>query len=333
MSSPLWSTVLQEMVTTPSQLAAHLEMPLHELKGILQAHEAFPIRIPKRWLALIPPKSVDHPLLRQVLPLQQELDVSPHYSKDPLGEEAANTTPGLLHKYKGRVLLITAPSCAIHCRYCFRRHFDYTHNQRRQEDWQIIFDSIAQDESIHEVILSGGDPLMLKNDQIVKICHSLSRIAHVKTLRLHTRMPIVLPERMDHTLLHTLKKLNKRVVMVVHCNHSLEIDTEVKKTLGIIKQHDIDLLNQSVLLKGVNDDADTLVALSHRLWECGVLPYYLHLPDAVQGTQHFDVKLDQAQKLHSQMQSALPGYLVPKLAQEIAGEASKRTYAASNDPL
>ncbi len=328
MSNPHWSTVLQDMATTPLQLAKHLELPLNELKGIIQAHEAFPVRVPKRWLNLIPPKDLNHPLLKQVLPLQQELELSPQHSKDPLGEQAANTAPGLLHKYKGRVLLITAPSCAIHCRYCFRRHFDYAHNQRSQQDWQMIFDRIANDQSIHEVILSGGDPLMLKNDQVMKICDALSRISHIKTLRLHTRMPIVLPERIDSSLLNILNQTHKKIVMVVHCNHALELDQKVKETLAIIKQYGIDLLNQSVLLKGVNDDADTLIALSHRLWDCGVLPYYLHLPDAVEGTQHFDVNIDQAQHLLLQMQRALPGYLVPKLAQEIAGEESKRTYAS-----
>jgi L-lysine 2,3-aminomutase len=325
MATPSWSTILSEMMTQPAALAKHLQLPDEALKTMLEAHQAFPLRVPKRWLDKIPPGAIDHPLLQQILPSSQEMHLTPGYSTDPLAEDQANPVPGLLHKYHGRVLLIAAPSCAIHCRYCFRRHFNYEVNQQSQEQWSEALSYIQQDKSIHEVILSGGDPLMLKNKPLKLLIEQINTIEHVQTLRIHSRMPVILPERIDQPLLTMLSALRLKVCMVIHCNHALELDDDVQIALASLQQSGTTLLNQSVLLQGVNSNSKDLTALSHRLWQCHTLPYYLHLPDKVQGTAHFDVTLNQARLLIKQISEKLPGYLVPKLAQEIPGRGAKET--------
>jgi L-lysine 2,3-aminomutase len=327
MSSPPWSTLLNDMTVHPDALADQLNLPKTAWQDMLGPHKDFPLRVPKRWINKITPGDLHHPLLKQVLPSAQEKIITPGYNTDPLAEQQANPTPGLLHKYHGRVLMIAAPSCAIHCRYCFRRHFDYHGNQTSQAQWQAIFDYIQSDTSIHEVILSGGDPLMLKNHVLTSLMQQLDAIPHITTIRIHTRMPVVLPERIDTTLLTMLETLQAQIAMVIHTNHALELDDDVQKALLTLKNAGTTNLNQSVLLQGVNDDPETLIALSHRLWQCQVLPYYLHLPDKVQGTAHFDVTENKAKTLMQQLSQQLPGYLVPKLAREIPGHGAKHTVA------
>ncbi len=306
----------------PAQLAEYCQLDVNMME---KAHGIFPVRVPKRWLDKIPKGDNNHPLLKQVLPLQEELLNIPGYVTDPLQENHANPVPGLLHKYPGRVLLITAPSCAIHCRYCFRRHFSYEDNHPSQRGWGASLAYISNDPSIEEVILSGGDPLMLKNSPLSELLQQIDAIPHITTLRFHSRIPIVLPERLDQELLNTLKHLRSKIVMVVHSNHPLELDDEVRESLNKLMSIGIQLLNQSVLLKDVNDTTDTLVALSKRLWQCQTLPYYLHVPDKVAGTAHFDVTLKKGKSLIATMREQLPGYLVPRLVQEVAGDKSKRT--------
>jgi EF-P beta-lysylation protein EpmB len=233
----------------------------------------------------------------------------------------------LIQKYSGRVLVITTGSCAIHCRYCFRRHFPYEDNQPSTDDWSELFRRIEQDQSLSEVILSGGDPLMLNDRRLAWIEQNLARIPHVTTLRLHTRMPVVIPQRVTSKLLDWMTKSSLNIVMVTHVNHGNEIDPEVKSALNQLKLAGVTLLNQSVLLKDINDDSVTLATLSRKLMDSGVLPYYLHLMDPVLGASHFDVDESTGVKLISALRQCLPGYLVPRLSREVPFESSKRVIA------
>jgi EF-P beta-lysylation protein EpmB len=261
----------------------------------------------------------DDPLLRQVLPLIEENQQIQGFSRDPVGDTAAEKVPGLLQKYQGRVLLVTTGACAIHCRYCFRQHYNYSISKP-----SAVLDAIRADSSITEVILSGGDPLILTDSRLADLAHSLASISHVQRLRLHTRLPIILPERINDKLLTWLTGTRLQPVMVVHANHANEIDDQVSNALRRLVEADMTVLNQSVLLRGVNDDAAGLIALSEALFCCRVLPYYLHILDRVHGAAHFDVPLGRALELLEQMRVALPGYLVPKLVREVGGMAYKQ---------
>jgi EF-P beta-lysylation protein EpmB len=263
------------------------------------------------------------PLLRQVLPLADECLASEGYGDDPVGDLNAMVVPGLLHKYEGRVLLTATGACAVHCRYCFRRHFPYADANPLADQWRQSLDYIAGDESITEVILSGGDPLSLSDRRLAELVRRLDAIEHLRRLRLHTRLPIVLPERVNDEMLDWLGATRLKTAIVVHANHANEIDASVVAALKRLKASGTALLNQSVLLRGVNDSAEALMDLSEKLFDAGVLPYYLHLLDKVQGAAHFAVRESDAQQLMAEIGRQLPGYLLPRLVREIPGAPGK----------
>lgn len=318
-----WQEELSNLITDPQTLFEQLDIDPTQLPGAINGHKLFNIRTTQSYLSRVKPGDPNDPLLLQILPSEQESDVTPGYSADPLEEHDRNVRKGLIHKYHGRVLLVTAPQCAINCRYCFRRHFDYQANTPSREEWRETLDYIRQDNTIKEVILSGGDPLVLADKALAWLLDELAEIAHLTTVRIHSRLPIVLPSRITTRLLDLLTQSRLHVIMVVHCNHRQEIDDEVAEALVSIKQSGMHLFNQSVLLAGINDNAKTLIALSERLFDLGALPYYLHIPDKVQGTSHFDVPLAHIQALHKTLLEALPGYLVPKFVKECPDSLSK----------
>lgn len=321
--TPHWQDSLKKLVTRPADLARHLDLSHTKQLETAEGAAAFPLRIPLDYLQRIPTRDPDHPLLKQFVPSAQERDTASDFGIDPVGEITQNPVPGLIHKYKGRVLLIISSSCPVHCRYCFRRHFPYTNNRNSREDWHQALDYIRSDSSIHEVIYSGGDPLSASDDLLLWLTHKLAAIPHLKRLRVHTRYPIVLPQRITQECLLWLRDTHLLSTLVIHCNHPDELDDHVAKALSALKTAGITLLNQSVLLKGVNDNLATLVALSEVLHRHGVLPYYLHLLDKVQGAAHFQVPEQEALTLYRQLQAELPGYLLPKLVREVAGEPAK----------
>ncbi|WP_223789808.1 EF-P beta-lysylation protein EpmB [Marinicella meishanensis] len=263
------------------------------------------------------------PLWRQFLPIQAEQKNPAGYVPDPVGDAAATQVPGLIHKYHGRVLLIASGSCAVNCRYCFRRHFPYRQSYAPRNQWQASIDYIQADDSIHEVILSGGDPLTLSTKQLAGLTAQLATIDHVKTLRIHSRMPVVLPARIDDEFHTWAESLSCHKVMVLHVNHPSELSPAARTAIARLRKLGFVLLNQSVMLHGINDQASTLAQLSHQLFEQGVLPYYLHQFDPVQNAAHFAVSPARTRAIHQQLMQQLPGYLVPKLVQEVAGEPHK----------
>ena len=321
---PKWQATLAAAFREPSDLLNYLNLPNSLLEGAIAAGHSFSLRAPLSYCQRIEKGNQNDPLLRQILPLDAELNESPEFTFDPVGDLAAMEVPGLLHKYHGRVLIITTAACAVHCRYCFRRHFPYQEN-RAEQNWQEAIDYIQANSDIHEVILSGGDPLSLTESKLKKLTDKLIAIPHIKTLRIHTRQPIVLPERINSDFLKWIDSLPWKIVMVIHCNHANEIDGSVATALQQLQQHQITLLNQSVLLAGVNDDSTSLVNLSEKLFKHHVLPYYLHQLDKVQGAQHFAVEQKKALQLLKEMRQRLPGYLVPKFVEEKAGGKSKTT--------
>jgi len=318
-----WQNQLKNMVTEPSELCRLLGMDKTQQQAIEKACGSFPLRVPHSYLSRIEHNNLKDPLLLQILPSAKEL-ISPNsFTSDPLQEADSNPVPGIIHKYHGRVLLISTSSCPIHCRYCFRRHFPYEENRNSRQQWQTSLRYIEQNPDIKEVILSGGDPLSCSDSQLEWLCQQLDAIPHLRYLRLHSRFPITIPQRITPQCLEWLSCRRLQVTMVLHCNHPNEINAEVSQSLAAMKSSGITLLNQSVLLKEVNDDIETLAALSEELYHQGVLPYYLHLLDKVQGASHFDVPEGRAIELHQALQAQLPGYLVPKLVREQAGERHK----------
>jgi EF-P beta-lysylation protein EpmB len=315
---------LTQTITKPEALIDALGLDAHLLPGARAANESFALRVPAPYLSRIRPGDPNDPLLRQILPLREELEDQPGYVSDPLEEGAARRAPGLLQKYSGRALLITTAACAIHCRYCFRREYPYA--EQVSEDgarWSAALDEIANDPGIEEVILSGGDPLSLSNARLTQLTDALAAMPHVKRIRVHTRQPVVLPARVDEGLRDWIAGIRQPVVFVLHVNHSNEIDDDVRAACARLRGAGAMLLNQSVLLAGVNDDVDTLQRLSVTLMDAGVLPYYLHLPDRVRGTAHFDVAEKRAKGLVAALTARLSGYLVPRLVREIPGAPSK----------
>ncbi|WP_461516704.1 EF-P beta-lysylation protein EpmB [Porticoccus sp.] len=311
-----WQEQLATSIRDPRQLLQLLELDPELLEGALAGHGDFPLRVPAAYLQRIEKGNANDPLLRQVLPLGTELLDTPGYSTDPLNEQNTNPTPGLIHKYHGRVLLIVSPNCAINCRYCFRRHFPYGDNKPGRGEWQQALDYIAQDSSIAEVIFSGGDPLAASDRQLQWLVEQLESIPHLKRLRIHTRLPVVIPDRITDNCLQWLGDNRFHTSMVIHSNHPNELDDSVDAALRRLKKSNVTLLNQTVLLAGINDAQDTLERLSERLFECGVLPYYLHQLDRISGAAHFAVSDQQARQLHQNLMTSLPGYLVPKLVRE-----------------
>lgn len=320
-SIPCWQKKLSEGFSSATELLEYLSLPT--VLADSQAEKQFMTRVPRGFAARMQAGNRYDPLLLQVLPVSDEMCVRDDFVLDPLSEAAAIRTRGLIHKYKGRVLLTTSSVCAINCRYCFRRHFPYRENNPGRHQWQDILEYIAQDSEIHEVILSGGDPLLTKDAVLGDLMTQLAAIPHVHTLRFHSRIPVVLPERIDDAFLELLSQNRLRKVMVLHSNHPNEIDNQVLAVCRSLAQIGCHVLNQSVLLAGVNDQAITLARLSERLFEGGVLPYYLHLLDKVQGAAHFDMPLDKAVAIFKELQTLLPGYLVPRLVREDAGKKNK----------
>jgi EF-P beta-lysylation protein EpmB len=319
-----WKNSLARAVRDPAELLRLLDLPTDLLPAARRAAALFPLRVPHSYLRRISRGYADDPLLRQVLPLGEELIATEGYSDDPVGDLAAQQTPGLLHKYPGRALLVATGACAVHCRYCFRRNFPYSDCNPLPDQWQQALTYIDTHPQIHEVILSGGDPLSLSDNHLAALSQRLQDIDHLKTLRIHTRLPIVIPERVCDELLHWISECPLNVVMVVHVNHTNEIDNEVSDALARLKQQGVMLLNQSVLLRGVNDSENALSELSHALFDAGILPYYLHQLDKVSGAAHFAVADECALQLMDALRNQLPGYLVPRLVREVAGDSSKR---------
>lgn len=315
-----WQKILADGFCDVELLLKFLNLPNNIGSNLSQ--KEFATRVPKRFASLMEKGNPNDPLLLQVLPVAEELKINPNFSFDPLKEHQVNPVTGLLHKYYGRVLL-TFGSCAVNCRYCFRRHFSYKNNSPFSNNWQDIIKYIQNDTSINEVILSGGDALLTKDKQLEILFDKLNAISHLTTLRIHTRVPIVLPERIDDGFIKALNSLKLQKVMVLHCNHVNEIDSTVIQALKLLKQNSVFLLNQSVLLKGINDSSDTLSLLSKKLFSLEVLPYYLHILDKVQGTSHFEISLKKAKQIYNELQSKLPGYLVPKLVMEEPGKLHK----------
>lgn len=320
---PAWQTALAQVVTDPSELLRLVGLGEEWREAAEAAAKAFPLRVPRGFVARMRSGDPADPLLRQVLPLGQELRVMPGFGPDPVGDHAAQQAPGVLQKYKGRVLLTATGACAVHCRYCFRRHFPYEESNASVDGWCGALDAIATDSSITEVILSGGDPLTLSDRRLTAFVQQAARIPHVKRLRVHSRLPVVLPERITKALCEILISTRLRPVLVIHVNHAQEIDPTVQTACELLTKYGIPLLNQSVLLRGVNDNAEALIDLSEALFAVGVLPYYLHQLDRVQGAAHFEVSDSIARQLHATLQSRLPGYLVPRLVREIPGATGK----------
>lgn len=325
MPSTAWQRELSRAITKPEDLIDALGLDPALLEGARAANDAFALRVTPSYLARMKRGDRNDPLLRQVLPLVEETEQFDGYVSDPLAERDYTRAPNLLQKYAGRALLITTQSCAIHCRYCFRREFPYTGQQEEPgaARWTAALATIAADESIEEVILSGGDPLSLSDARLAQLTQSIQAIAHVKRLRVHTRQPVVLPSRVDDGLIGWLRSVRLPTVMVLHVNHANEIDDPVRAACARLRGAGVTLLNQSVLLRGVNDDVDTLANLSRALFDTGVTPYYLHLPDRVRGTAHFDVAEARARELVAGLTARLSGYLVPRLVREVPGAASK----------
>ncbi|MDC5264552.1 EF-P beta-lysylation protein EpmB [Acinetobacter baumannii] len=319
-----WQSQLSDLITDPLELLNLLELSTDQLlSGAILASEKFKLRVPRAFVGKMNAKDPLDPLLLQVLPHHLELEEHPEFVTDPLGEEAANQLPGVLHKYKSRFLLTLTGACAVHCRYCFRRHFPYQENLPKNEDWLNIKNYIESNPDINEVILSGGDPLTLSNRKLALWLERLSSLKQVKILRIHSRVPIVIPNRIDEELISLLKNSRLRIILVVHSNHASELDDFTCSKLSQLSEHHITVLNQAVLLKGVNDSAQTLTDLSYRLFEARVMPYYLHVLDKVKGAQHFDLIPSEIDAIYQDVLASLPGYLVPKLVREIAGEKNK----------
>lgn len=318
-----WQQALIDAITDPKELLQQLELDNELLPAAIKASAAFPLKVTRSFLARMQKGNAHDPLLLQVLPLGSELEQKPGYSRDPLDEKTFNKIPGLLHKYQGRVLLTLTGSCGINCRFCFRRHFAYEENNPGSAGWLKAMDYIAQDDSITEVILSGGDPLVAIDQTFKFFSERLSLIPHVKRLRIHSRMPIVLPQRVTDEWLSAVLSSSYKTILVVHCNHPNEINSEVLAAMTKLADAGVLLLNQSVLLKGINDEVNTLVALSEALFASGIQPYYLHLLDKVEGAAHFDVFYTKAKELHKEMSERLPGYLLPRLVCEQPGAKAK----------
>ena len=316
-----WQSELKNSVTDYLELFKLLDLD-PKLINLNKDHK-FPLLVTKSFINRINKADCNDPLLQQILPVDQENIFQNNYLTDPLQEKTFNKIPGLLHKYAGRVLILSSASCFINCRYCFRKEFPYSSNVASGKNLEKIMQYIAADSSIHEVILSGGDPLIAPNSYFKKLIYMLEEIPHILTLRIHSRAPIVLPSRLELGLINILLNSKFNIVLVVHTNHPNEINEEVAKYFKILHNTKITLLNQSVLLKNINDNANTLAELSKKLFDLKILPYYLHILDPVIGTKHFAIEMTMAKQIFSELSSKLPGYLVPRLVMEQPGAVNK----------
>ena len=323
-AAPRWQQPWRNAVRDPRELLALLGLGALADRVSDEAAAQFPLRVPRGFVARMRHGDPHDPLLRQVLPLDDEMQPVPGYGLDAVGYGAARSGTGVIQKYRGRALLVATGSCAINCRYCFRRHFPYSDETAARDGWRAAVDMIRNDNSVEEVLLSGGDPLSLSNAKLAELTDALAGIPHLRRLRIHSRLPVVLPERIDDGLLAWLAALPWPVTLVIHANHANEFDGTVDAALRRLRDAGVHLLNQAVLLRGVNDDVDTLAALSERGFAAGVLPYYLHQLDRVAGAAHFEVDDARAKTLHAALAARLSGYLVPRLVREVAGDTGKR---------
>ena len=318
-----WQQSLRDAVSSPAELLSLLELdpglPVLDFERL----KDFPLRVPRGFVARMRKRDPRDPLFLQVWPAAAEAEETPGYRLDAVGDLTSLRGGGVIHKYRGRALLIATGACAVHCRYCFRRHFPYTEALAARHHWREALDQLAADPSIHEVILSGGDPLSLSDDKLAAFASQLAGLPQIRRLRLHSRQPVVLPERVDAALLRWLDALPIQKLMVLHINHPAEIDDGVRAAIARLRAAGLTVLNQSVLLRGINDDPDTLAELSEKLFDGGVLPYYLHVLDQTLGTAHFDVDAMTAQTLLRCLNQRLPGFLVPRLVREVAGAPGK----------
>ncbi len=325
-----WQQQLKTAIRTVPDLLRQLKLtanPALDAKVGAKAEAAFPVFAPLPYVRRMVPGDPADPLLRQVLPIDAEDSSPAGFSADPLGENAATVRPGLLQKYHGRMLVVATGACAIHCRYCFRRHFPYGEGPAGAALHKQLADALANDDSLDEVILSGGDPLTLVDDAFSALVDTIEQAAHIKRLRIHTRLPIVIPQRVTDQLVERLSFSRLQKVIVVHTNHANEIDEAVIDSLQRLNTPGTQLLNQSVLLRGVNDSSDALVDLSQRLLDGEVLPYYLHQLDPVIGASHFEVSIERGKQLIQEIRARLPGFAVPRYVQEIAGRPNKTVLA------
>ena len=327
--APGWQKLLADAVSDPRELCTLLDLDPALVLPAMAAAKDFALRVPRSFVARMRKGDPNDPLLLQVLPVSAETQVVEGFVTDPVGDMDRRAAPGLLHKYRGRALLVATGACAVHCRYCFRRHFPYAEESALQQGWQPALERLRADSTVSEVILSGGDPWSLSDRRLKQLTDALQTIPHVRRLRIHTRYPIVLPERVDAGLLDWLRGLSLQKVVVIHANHAREIDESVRRACRALVDAGATLLNQAVLLRGVNDSVTALAELSEALFETHVLPYYLHVLDKVQGAAHFDVPEGEALRLHQGLTAQLPGYLVPKLVREIAGQPSKSAVVAA----
>ncbi|PHM72058.1 EF-P beta-lysylation protein EpmB [Xenorhabdus sp. KJ12.1] len=319
----VWLQQLTDVITDPSELLQLLSLNTHALlKEGNEARRLFPLRVPRAFVSRMKKGDPQDPLLLQVLTAREEFDTPAGFSTDPLDEQHP-VVPGLLHKYRNRALLMVKGGCAVNCRYCFRRHFPYEDNKGNKSNWQSALEYIEQHTELNEIIFSGGDPLMAKDHELDWLITQLESIPHIKRLRIHTRLPVVIPDRVTLSLCNRLAQSDLQVIMVTHINHANEIDEAFRESMARLKQAGVTLLNQSVLLRGVNDDADILADLSNSLFDAGILPYYIHVLDKVQGAAHFLVSDEEAKAIMRELLTKISGYLVPCLTREIGGEPSK----------
>lgn len=317
-----WQQQLSQAITDPDELLKILQLDAQHFPQLQQASELFQLKVPRHYVDKIQAKNAHDPLLLQIMSTGLELNKVAGFNKDPVGDMQTMPVAGLLHKYHGRVLLITTGACAVHCRYCFRRHFPYSDNLSARNQWRESIEYIRQHKDIKEVILSGGDPLMLSDAKLAELISQLDDIPHLQRLRIHSRLPVVLPSRITDGLLSLLERTRLTTCVVIHANHSQEIGSDEQSALQQLSRV-ASLLNQSVLLKDINDTVEAQSALNERLFDCQVIPYYLHLLDPVEGAAHFDVSEAAGKEMIRQLNARLPGYLVPKLVREVSGESSK----------
>lgn len=318
-----WKLSLKKATTSIEVLCERLNIRIDDLMLRHQASRSFPLRVTESYLNRIQKGTLTDPLLLQILPQAAELIEVKGFVESPLAEESFTVLPGLIRKYKSRVLLTTTGFCPINCRYCFRRNFDYEQNQRNSNDWQPVFDYLHRHPEINEVILSGGDPLSLTDRALAKLLGGLSDIPNINTVRFHSRIPVILPNRITRSLLKLLSTSKMTTLMVLHINHLNELNNEVKSYLNLLQSHGIRLFNQSVLLKGVNDSLEDQVNLLTTLFAWDIKAYYLHLLDKVKGAQHFYCSDESAIALFDAMRAALPGYMLPKLVRETPHDIAK----------
>ncbi len=318
-----WQMSLKNLVSDPAELLALLNLPAEHLPAAERAAKLFGLRVPREFVELMHPGDINDPLLKQVLPIDAEFIDKPGYVADPLAESQARPVPGVVHKYQDRVLLILSGACAINCRYCFRRHFPYEENRISGAAKDRALDYIRERTELREVILSGGDPLVSSDKRLEELIGELSAINHIERLRIHSRLPVVIPRRLTEHLERILSSSGLQTALVLHINHPQEISDELTDACQRLRRAGITLLNQAVILRGINDEVEIQVELNRALYRSSILPYYLFLFDPVKGASHFDLSEPQAQALAAQMQAQLPGYLMPRLAKEIPGRPSK----------